>query len=201
MRTEARVLKTDKVTPVIVRHPFSVKTAKKHHASPIHAKILEFAKLSEALMNARVLKNSLVKIVRLLVLAKTEEPAEIMNHAAVRLDFLEKTVRIHPAQTSIAVTEIALSKGRTTSSTVIRTMLVSIANTRNLVYQTLVKMEEIFLKVDLKLAAFDGSAADSITEMQLLEDQLEKMVLEDELEEIVDAENAQEEVEEETKNK
>ena len=35
---------------------------------------------------------------------------------------------------------------------------------------------------------FDGSATDSITEMQLLEDQLEKMELEDELEEIIDAE-------------
>ena len=52
-----------------------------------------------------------------------------------------------------------------------------------------------------ELAAFDGSATDSITEMQLLEDQLEKMELEDELEEIVDAENAQTEVEEEPKNK
>ena len=52
-----------------------------------------------------------------------------------------------------------------------------------------------------ELAAFDGSATDSITEMQLLEDQLEKMELEDELEETVDAENAQEEVEKETQNK
>ena len=52
-----------------------------------------------------------------------------------------------------------------------------------------------------ELAAFDGSAVESITEMQLIGDQLEKMELEDELEEIGDAENAQEEVGEENKNK
>ena len=45
-----------------------------------------------------------------------------------------------------------------------------------------------------ELGAFDGSAIDSITEMQLIGDQLEKMELEDEIEEIDDAENAQEEV-------
>jgi len=52
-----------------------------------------------------------------------------------------------------------------------------------------------------ELDAFDGSAADSITEMQLIEDQLEKMQLEDEMEEIGDAEKAQEEVEKDKKNK
>ena len=52
-----------------------------------------------------------------------------------------------------------------------------------------------------ELGAFDGSAIDSITEMQLIGDQLEKMELEDEIEEIDDAENAQEEVGEDTKNK
>ena len=53
----------------------------------------------------------------------------------------------------------------------------------------IVKIEE--------LANFDGSAAEQITEMQLIENQLEKMELEDELEEIADAENAEQEVEEE----
>ena len=52
-----------------------------------------------------------------------------------------------------------------------------------------------------ELAAYDESAVESITEMQLLGDQLEKMELEDELEEIDDAENAREEVVEENKNK
>ena len=52
-----------------------------------------------------------------------------------------------------------------------------------------------------ELAAFDGSATDSITEMQLLEDQLEKMELEDEMEEISDAENEQEEVDKDKENK
>ena len=54
-----------------------------------------------------------------------------------------------------------------------------------------------------ELDAFDGSAADSITctEIQLFEDQLEKMQLEDEMEEIGDAEKAQEEVEKDKKNK
>ena len=52
-----------------------------------------------------------------------------------------------------------------------------------------------------ELAAYDESAVESITEMQLIGDQLEKMELEDELEEIGDAENAQEEVVEENKNK
>ena len=52
-----------------------------------------------------------------------------------------------------------------------------------------------------ELDAFDGSAADSVTEMQLIEDQLEKMQLEDEMEEIGDAEKAQEEVEKDKKNK
>ena len=52
-----------------------------------------------------------------------------------------------------------------------------------------------------ELAAYDESAVESITEMQLIGDQLEKMELEDELEEIGDAENAREEVVEENKNK
>ena len=52
-----------------------------------------------------------------------------------------------------------------------------------------------------ELAAFDGSAADSITEVQLIQDQLEKMELEDEMEEISDAENEQEEVDKDKENK
>jgi len=51
-----------------------------------------------------------------------------------------------------------------------------------------------------ELAAFDGSATETFTEVQLIENQLEKMELEEEMEEIAAAQNAEGEIEKEKAN-
>ena len=142
----------DIVIHVNVPHLISAITAKKPHVTPIRALTPEFARLSEVLMNAHVLESSLVRIVKF-ALARTKEHAERMDHVSARLDTLEANVSIHLALIINVIMELVLFQERITFATVIQTMLVSIASTKSLAYQTHAKMEELALKTGRTILA------------------------------------------------